>query len=68
MYREYFAHHALLGWPLFALLFFVAFFTWVVVREVRRKDALHAGLAAMPLIDDARSHDGSRAADGASDV
>jgi hypothetical protein len=55
MYKEFYAGHALLGWPIFALLFFVAVFTWVVVREARRGSARHAALEALPLSDDDRS-------------
>lgn len=61
MYKQFYAGHELLGFPLFALLFFVIAFTFVVGRALRKRNAPHFdNLAHLPLADDgevaARGH------------
>jgi cbb3-type cytochrome oxidase subunit 3 len=61
MYKEFYSGHELLGFPLFALFFFLAVFTFVVVRVMRKRHAPHYdAIAHLPLADDlevsARGH------------
>jgi hypothetical protein len=53
MYRDFYAGHDLLAFPLFALLFFVAVFAAVLVRLFvsGRKDPRYDLLATLPLDD-----------------
>ena len=52
MYKSFYEGTALLGYPLFALLFFVAFFSLVVVTSFRRSRTERVDtLARLPLND-----------------
>lgn len=54
MYKAFYAGHTLLGFPLFALLFFVAVFAFVVFRVMRPRSVAHyETISHMPLADDA---------------
>jgi hypothetical protein len=55
MYKEFYSGSALLGFPLFALLFFVAVFSFVVFRVMRKRQTPHLDtLAHLPLADDSQ--------------
>ena len=61
MYKAFYADHTLLGFPLFALLFFVAVFSFVVFCVMRKRETPRLQtLAHLPLADDsevsARGH------------
>lgn len=56
MFQDFFKGHALLGFPLFALFFFVAAFAAVLFTATlrHRKDGRYESLARLPLADDDR--------------
>ena len=55
MWRWFYESNHLLGFALFALLFFVVFFAAVVVRTMTQSRSRIADMAAMPLLDDAEA-------------
>lgn len=53
MYQEFYRGHALLGLPIFALLFFIALFTTAAVLTWRRsRTEAHRELSLMPFADE----------------
>lgn len=52
MWRTFYEGNPLMGFALFSLLFFVAFFVAAVVRTMRSSKPRINTLAAMPLMDD----------------
>lgn len=52
MWRAFYEGNPLMGFALFSLLFFVAFFVAAVVRAMRSSSPRITTLAQMPLMDD----------------
>ena len=69
MFKEYFANHELLAYPMFALVFFVVVFTSVVITVMRRKPEAIDAMARLPLSEDVPEAAATKPAGrGASDV
>lgn len=69
MYKDFFANHELLVYPMFALVFFVVVFTGVVIAVMRRKPEATDAIARLPLCEDGpKAAVTTPASQGASDV